>query len=91
MKKLIALVLLIIAIYAATGFYGGELVEETYTVKRGDTFWSISEEYLKKNTGRRMYIMEFQHNIKELNPELLENHCQVSPGQQIRIQYWREK
>lgn len=91
MKKLIALVMLLVAIYIATGFYEtGKLVEEVYTVKSGDTFWSISEDYLKKNTGKRMYIMELQQNIRDLNPELQENHCQVRPGQKIRIKYWRE-
>ena len=32
---------------------GQRLVETTYTVQTGDTLWSVSEAYLKKNTGGR--------------------------------------
>ena len=89
-KKAMACIALIAAGYMACGFYDGDqkLVEETYTVKHGDTFWDISEAYLKKNTGGRRYILEFQEGIKQLNPELLETHCQLKPGQKLRINYW---
>ena len=73
-----------------TGAYSGDvrLVEDTYTVKNGDTLWTIGEEYLAKNTGTRRYILEFIEGIKELNPELVENKSRIYPGQKIRINYW---
>lgn len=89
-KKAIAGLGLAAIAFTACGFYDGDqkLVEETYTVKKGDTFWDVSETFLKKNTGGRRYILEFQEGIKELNPELLETHCQLQPGQKLRINYW---
>ena len=73
--------------------YDGDqvLIEETYTVQKGDTLWSISETYLKKNTGGRRYILEFQEGIKELNPWLLDTRGQVYPGQVLGINYWIKK
>lgn len=65
-----------------------KLVEDTYTVKSGDTLWTISEAYLKKNTGGRRYILEFKEGIKELNPWLLETDGQVKPGDVLRINYF---
>lgn len=73
-----------------TGAYNGDvrLVEDTYTVKHGDTLWTIGEEYLEKNTGTRRYILEFIEGIRELNPELVENKSRIYPGQKLRINYW---
>jgi len=67
-----------------------ELVEDTYTVQAGDSLWSISEEFLQKNTGGRRYILEFKSGIKELNPWLLErpSECEIYPGDELRINYW---
>ena len=67
------------------------LVETTYTVKKGDTLWNISEEYLKKNTGGRRYILEFQEGIRQLNTELHPKNSQIYPGQKLRINYWIRK
>lgn len=69
---------------------GGEqqLIKDSYTVQKGDTLWSISETYIKKNTGGRRYILEFQEGIKELNPWLLDTKGQVQPGDVLHINYW---
>ena len=74
-----------------TGFYEGDqvLVEETYTVQKGDTLRHIAEEYLKKNTGGRRYILEFEQGIVEQNPELQHGNAgNIRPGQKIKITYW---
>ena len=64
------------------------LVEETYTVRPGDTLWGIAEEYLAKNTATRRYILEYKSGIEENNPWLLERHGMIYPGDQLRITYW---
>ena len=78
------------ASFFTMGMYDGpqRLVEDTYVVQQGDTLWSIGEEYLKKNTGGRRYILEFIEGIREINPELHESKSVVYPGQKIRINYW---
>lgn len=75
------------------GFYEGDQVrvETVYTVKPDDTLWSISEEYLKRNTGGRRYILEFMSGIRELNPWLCNSKDQIKPGDKIRISYWVKK
>lgn len=79
------------ALFLLTGFinqnHKQKLVETTYTVKKGDTLWDISERYLKLNTGGRRYILEFKQGIIELNPELWKD-VTIYPGQKIRINYW---
>ena len=80
-----------LAVTLLTGFCDEqELVEVTYTVKEGDTLRDISEKYLQFNTGGRRYILEFEHGIRELNPELW-NDVTIYPGQVIRINYWVKK
>lgn len=64
------------------------LVEETYTVRPGDTLWDIAEEYVSKNTATRRYILEYKSGIEELNPWLLERKGMIYPGDQLRITYW---
>ncbi|WP_315305580.1 LysM domain-containing protein [Selenomonas noxia] len=64
------------------------LVEETYTVRQGDTLWGIAEEYVAKNTGTRRYILEYKSGIEELNPWLMERKGMIYPGDQLRITYW---
>jgi nucleoid-associated protein YgaU len=67
---------------------GAVLVEETYTVRPGDTLWDIAEEYLEKNTGTRRYILEYKSGIEELNPWLLERKGEIYPGDKIKVTYW---
>lgn len=67
---------------------GAVLVEEVYTVKAGDTLWDICEEYTRKNTGTRRYILEYKSGIEEMNPWLLERHGMIYPGDRLKITYW---
>lgn len=93
LKKFLAGTALVGAAVVFSGFYDGDqvLVETVYTVQEGDTLWSISEEFLKKNTGGRRYILEFKEGIKELNPWLLDTHEQIQPGDKLTITYWVKK
>lgn len=75
--------------YLCAGAYNGpqRLVEDTYTVRPGDTLWHIGETYLARNTGGRRYILEFISGIREINPEL-QRTSEIYPGQVIRVNYW---
>lgn len=64
------------------------LVEETYTVRSGDTLWGIAEEYVAKNTATRRYILEYKSGMEELNPWLLERKGMIYPGDEIKVTYW---
>lgn len=64
------------------------LVEETYTVRPGDTLWGIAEEYVAKNTGTRRYILEYKSGIEENNPWLLDRKGVIYPGDQLTLTYW---
>ena len=93
-KKVLAGAAIIRAAFVFTGFYSGDqrLVEETYTVKEGDTLRGIATEYLKKNTGGRRYILEFEQGLIEGNPELQNgNSGRIHPGQKLKITYWVKK
>lgn len=89
-KKFVGGVALIGAAVLLTGFYDGDQVqvETVHKVQKGETLWSISEDYLKRNTGGRRYILEFKEGIKELNPWLVESKEQIQPGDKITIRYW---
>lgn len=93
LKKGVVAIAITGAVLLSLGAYSGDqkLVEDSYTVQKGDTLWSISETYLKKNTGGRRYILEFQEGIKELNPWLLDTRGQVQPGDVLHINYWVKK
>lgn len=64
------------------------LVEEVYTVRPGDTIWGIAEEYVKKNTGTRRYILEYKSGMEELNPWLVERKGAIYPGDKLKVTYW---
>ena len=61
---------------------------EYYTVKKGDTLWSICTEYRQKDS-RDPYILEFVEDVKKANPELVQNKGCIYPGQILRIDYRR--
>ena len=67
---------------------GAVLVEETYTVRPGDTIWGIAEEYVAKNTATRRYILEYKAGMEELNPWLMERKGEIYPGDEIKVTYW---
>ena len=64
------------------------LVEEVYTVRRGDTIWGIAEEFCAKNTGTRRYILEYKSGMEELNPWLVERKGEIYPGDKLTLTYW---
>lgn len=64
------------------------LVEETYTVRPGDTIWGIAEEYTRKNTGTRRYILEYKEGIYENNPWLVDRGGLIRPGDKLTLTYW---
>ena len=64
------------------------LVEEVYVVKSGDTIWGIAEEYVKKNTGTRRYILEYKEDMYENNPWLVERDGMIYPGDRLTLTYW---
>ena len=89
MKSRLNLILMIAALGAAVitqvNFGDYEVIEESYTVNQGDTFWGICEEYHKKNTYDRVYILAFMEEVKSYNN--LDSSCQLYPGQKIKIRY----
>ena len=64
------------------------LVEETYTVRPGDTIWGIAEEYVAKNTGTRRYILEYKEGMYENNPWLVDRKGLIRPGDELQMTYW---
>jgi hypothetical protein len=96
LKTIFQKILLGVALTAIVAFSTGacanrqQLIEDTYTVQQGDSLWSVSEEFLQKNTGGRRYILEFKSGIKELNPWLLErpSECELYPGDILKINYF---
>lgn len=59
---------------------------ETYTVKPGDTFWTISHYYRDKDS-RNIYIFDYQDELRRLNPQLSTNSYQLSIGDKIQVRY----
>ena len=60
------------------------LVEITYTVQPGDTWWSIVERFREKDADDR-YILEYKQELEQLNEGA--NLGKLTPGQTLRIQY----
>ena len=61
------------------------LVEDTYTVKAGDTLTSIAQQYIQKNTYGQRNIDEFIEGIMELNDMTATD---IHVGDKLRINYW---
>lgn len=62
------------------------LVEATYTVQPGDTWWSIVEHFRDVDADAR-YILDYKSEMERLNRGV--DLCNLTPGQTLRIQYHR--
>lgn len=60
------------------------LVEITYTVKPGDTWWSIIEHFRELDADDR-YLLDYKHDMEQLNEGI--DTGNLMPGQTLRIQY----
>lgn len=60
------------------------LVEITYTVQPGDTWWSIVERFRDMDADDR-YIFDYKHEMEQLNKGV--DLGNLMPGQTLRIQY----
>lgn len=63
---------------------GTHLVDTTYTVKPGDTWWSIVEHYREIDVDNP-YIFDYKHEMEQLNKGV--DLGNLMPGQKLRIQY----
>ena len=85
MKKIVLTIIMAMAIQGTCLAAPWKLVEDTYTVKTGDTLASIAQEYIKKNTYGPRGLDEFIEGILELNDKLATD---ISVGDKLRINYW---
>ena len=60
------------------------IVEVTYTVQPGDTWWSIVEHFRDVDVEDR-YVLEYKHELEQLNKGV--DLGNLTPGQKLRIQY----
>ena len=60
------------------------LVEITYKVQPGDTWWSIVEHFREMDADDR-YIFDYKHEMERLNKGV--DLSNLTPGQTLRIQY----
>lgn len=60
------------------------LVEITYTVQPGDTWWSIVEHFREMDADDR-YIFDYKHEMERLNEGI--DTGNLTPGQTLHIQY----
>lgn len=66
-------------------------IEVIYTVRQGDTLWSIARRYMDLNTYGSRDIREFVSGIVELNyDEVFKGRepGEIYPGDELRINYW---
>ena len=60
------------------------IVETVYTVKPGDTWWSIVEHFRDVDAEDR-YVLEYKSELDQLNEGI--DTGNLMPGQTLRIQY----
>lgn len=60
------------------------LVEVTYTVKPGDTWWNIVE-YFREMDVEDRYVLEYKQALEQINKGV--DLVNLTPGQKLRIQY----
>ena len=60
------------------------IVETVYTVKPGDTWWSIVEHFRDVDADDR-YIFDYKSELDQLNKGI--DTGNLTPGQTLRIQY----
>ena len=60
------------------------IVEVTYTVQPGDTWWSIVEHFRDVDVEDR-YVLEYKSELEQLNKGV--DTGNLTPGQTLRIQY----
>lgn len=72
-----------------------ELVQDVYTVQRGDTLWTISDKYMQKNNYGPRDIREFVSGIVESNYDDVfkyrDGNHDIYPNDQLKINYWVKK
>lgn len=90
LKKALAVcaILLFGAVTLSTHNHGEKNIAhyETVKVRSGDTFWSISQHY-RNLDDRDLYILEYQDEIRELNPHLKDSNYQLQPNDLITVKY----
>lgn len=60
------------------------LVEITYTVQPGDTWWSIVERFREMDSEDK-YVLDYKSEMERLNDGV--DLGNLTPGQTLRIQY----
>ena len=63
-----------------------EFASETYTVKAGDTVWTIAEHYRNVDT-RNLYLLEYKSELEADNPFIREHGGMIYPGDKILVRY----
>ena len=82
MKNAVIFLVIIIAVICAVGFRFGdkpEMIEATYTVKKGDTLWSIAERFCPDTMDKREYVW----NVQKMNG--LPDNEYLLPNAEIKI------
>lgn len=96
-KKLLAAATVLFLGSFSLGFFAGALTEfsltkkytvitETHLVQKGENLMDICLKY-RKYDKRDPYIFEFMDEIRNLNPQLVEDKNQIFPGEKLLIQY----